>query len=125
MTAGLRLKSIHTQSQLRHTHTHTPFTGEIGKRHLPHRAVRPGPYLFEPCVFLRDFPHRAVDFFTAEICPSLHDEEEKAKLSEKSCTLLPPSPVCLSLVQKVKQNNAQVRVEVTHSTTDFRYRFSK
>lgn len=48
----------------------------------PHGAVRPGPYLFEPCVFLRDFPHRAVDFLTGEMWMSLHDVEVKAKLEK-------------------------------------------
>lgn len=68
--------------------------------HSPYRAVSPGPYLFQVRVFLLDFPHRAVNFLTGEMCPSLHDEEEQAKLQKK---LLPP-PVCLSLAQKVKQN---------------------
>lgn len=58
--------------------------------HSPHRAVSPGPYLFQVRVFLRDFPHRAVNFFTGEMCPSLHDEEEQAKLQKTSTSSCVP-----------------------------------
>lgn len=77
--------------------------------HSPNRAVRSGPYLFEPRVFLRDFPHRAVDFLTGELCLSLHDEEEKAKLERTS------PPVRLSLTQKIQQNTAQARGNVRYT----------
>lgn len=43
--------------------------------HSPHRAVRPGADLFQTGVFLRYFPHRAVNFLPREVSPRLHCEE--------------------------------------------------
>lgn len=72
----------HTQSPVPAT-THTSCSVQWRTSHSPHGAVRPSAYLLEPCVFLRDFPHRAVDFLTGEIRLSLHDVEDKAKLGKK------------------------------------------
>lgn len=76
-----RTHTHRVQSQLRHT----LFMCSVQWRtsHSPHGAVRPGAYLLEPCVFLRDFPHRAVDFLPGKIRLSLHDAEDKAKLEKK------------------------------------------
>ncbi len=81
--------------------------------HSPNRAVRPGAYLFEPCVLLRDFPHRAVDFLSAELRLSLHDEEEKAKLEKKNFS--PCTPVTYS--EGGEQNTVQARDNTLHLTS--------
>lgn len=100
----------HTQSPVPAT-THTSCSVQWRTSHSPHGAVRPSAYLLEPCVFLRDFPHRAVDFLTGEIRLSLHDVEDKAKLGKKKTS----PPVRLSLVQEVKRNTAQLPGSVLYT----------
>ena len=83
MTAAglLTPNTVHTHSSPSYdTHTHLMQASVLMTGHSPHGAVRPSAYLFESCVFLRDFPHRAVDFLTVEIWPSLHDEEERTEI---------------------------------------------
>lgn len=51
---------------------HSAASGDM-RNHSPHRTVRPGTDLFEPRIFLRDFPHRVVNFLPWEMCVGLHD----------------------------------------------------
>lgn len=82
----VRARTEHPSPRAIIPHTNRPYS--------PHRAVRPGPDLFELGVLLRDLPHRVVDFLSGEMSPRLHTEEEQAKLRNKSKTktcLLPSS----------------------------------
>lgn len=83
---------IYTHSPVPTT-TYNPCSLQQTTSHSPHRAVRPGAYLFEPRVFLRDFPHRAVDFLTGEMCLCLHVAKAKANPDKTS-------PVRLTVVQR-------------------------
>lgn len=83
-------------------------------RHSPHRAIRPSAYLFEPCVFLRDFPHRAVDFLTGEMCLRLHDDPEKAKLGKK---------LLVACHLSGRQGETPLKYDTMHNAPHFRYVF--
>lgn len=73
----------------------------------PNRAVRPGSDLLEMGILLRNLPHGAVDFLTAEARPSLHDDEEKPKIGATTSPFTRTPDTCQE--ERESQNIGQVR----------------